>query len=300
MEELFFEERKEEGFLGERRFVLPTEVFSRYVENIIVRRMYLTDVGYYPKALHHYMERKEGIEEYIFLYCMEGEGVIWTRGKKYILKEREAFCIPRMQAHRYCANEKNPWSILWVHFKGEDTKYYPLEECRVVRFNSASATNRMIHLFHLLFRVLDGMYTLGNFIYISQIVSLIMAETYCRQKQDDALEQNRHVTDIVHYFYNNIGKMLTLDDISREFEVSKSYLNVIFLKYTQHAPIDFLIHLKMQEACKLLRSTNMYIYEIAEYVGYDDQYYFSRIFKKIVGMSPRDYKKKDSFCFEEK
>lgn len=293
-----WEDRKEDGFRGERMIVLPIEAFSEYVENPLVKRMYLTDVGFFPKASHHYMDRKDGIEEYIFLYCIEGEGTIWVNGKKYILHENEAFCIPRFQKHCYYSGKENPWSILWVHFKGEDTQYFPLDECRIIRFKSSYASNRMMFLFDLLFRVLDGNYTLGNFIYISQVLSVILSETYHREKKNDVVEQNRHVTNIVKYMYQNIGENLTLDRICKEFELSKSYVNAIFLKCTQHAPMDFFINLKMREACSMLRSSEMYVYEIAERLGYKDQYYFSRIFKKVVGMSPKEYKNNDFFYYK--
>ena len=59
--------------------------------------------------------------------------------------------------------------------------------------------------------------------------------------------------------YQHLNGNMTLEDVIREFQFSKSYLNAIFQKYTQHSPMDFYIHLKMKEAGKLLRSTNMYI-----------------------------------------
>lgn len=283
-------DKKTDGFKGERMIVLPTEVFQDYVKHPQVRRLYLTDVGYFPCAKHHYRERKDGIEEFIFIYCTEGSGIVNVNKKQYILHENEAICIPRFQGHSYYACEENPWSILWVHFKGEDTQYFPLEEYRIVQFDSSNSTNRMLFLFELLFSVLERNYTLGNFIYISQVLALILAETYDREKHNTTLEQNKYVTSVVRYMYKHLQENLTLEQIAEEFELSKSYLNIIFRKYTQHAPMDFYINLKMKEACKLFRSTNLYVYEVAQRLGYRDQYYFSRIFKKVVGISPKEYK----------
>lgn len=279
--------------------VLPTEVFQDYVKHPQVRRLYLTDVGFFPCAKHHYRERKDGIEEYIFMYCTEGSGIITVKKEQYKIHENEAFCIPRFQSHSYYACEDTPWSILWVHIKGEDTKYFPLDELRVVQFISKSSTNRMLFLFELLFSVLERNYNLGNFIYISQVLALILAETYDREKHNTVLEQNKYVTIIVRYMYKHLQENLTLEQISAEFELSKSYLNAIFQRYTQHAPMDFFINLKMKEACKLFQSTDLYIYEVAQKLGYNDQYYFSRIFKKVVGISPREYKNSDYFYYKE-
>ncbi|MEI2992368.1 MAG: hypothetical protein V8T85_12525 [Blautia faecicola] len=102
-------------------------------------------------------------------------------------------------------------------FRGEKmivlpTSFLPL----LINFNSQNATNRMQFLSELLFRVLESNYTLGNFIYISQVLEMILSETYYREKHNATLEQ---VVD--------------------EFEMSKSYLNAIFQKYSQHAPWIF-------------------------------------------------------------
>lgn len=76
---------KRDGFRGETMIVLPTESFLDYVEHPLVKRLYLTDVGFFPRAEHHFRERKDGIEEYIYMYCMEGSGTIEVDGEKYML-----------------------------------------------------------------------------------------------------------------------------------------------------------------------------------------------------------------------
>ena len=265
---------KAEGFRDETYLIVPTESFTEYMAHPLIRAAYLTDVGFFPRA------RK---------------GIIEVEGRKYHLGRSDAFCIPRHKRHRYYADEKEPWSILWVHFKGESISYYPVQECRVIHLSSRASDNRMMVLFKLLFRVLERNYTLGNFIYISQVLALILSEIYFREKMDESTTSDRHVTQVVRYMYQNLNKNLTLSDISREVELSKSYLNAIFKAQTGKSPVEFFIHLKMQEACKLLKSGQMYVYEAAAALGYEDQYYFSRIFKKVVGVSPRDYQNGDYF-----
>lgn len=287
--------KKREGFKGEQYIVLPTEEFKEYANHPQVRRMLVTDIGFFPKAEHHYRERKEGIEEYIFLYCTAGSGTVNIEGKEYAVGANEALCIPRYKRHYYYASQSDPWSILWMHFKGGDTAFFPLEECRVIRFETENASERMQSMFKLLFRAMEAHYTLGNFIYIAYVVGLILAETYFREKRNATQIQNRHVSNIIRYMYRNIAKNLTLNQLSKEFGLSKSYLNSIFQEYTNHAPLDFFIELKMKEACKMLRLSDVHIYEVAQKLGYKDQYYFSRIFKKVVGISPSGYKQSDYF-----
>ncbi|MGO5051699.1 helix-turn-helix domain-containing protein [Lachnospiraceae bacterium LCP25S3_G4] len=282
--------RKKDGFKDEQYISIPTESFINYSKHPLVQSLYLTDVGFFPHARYHFREREEGIEEYILLYCVEGEGRIKVGDKEYILHEQEAFCIPSNERHNYYASEENPWSIFWVHFKGDNTKHYPLGKKEIIQINSTHANNRIITLFDVLFRVLERNYTLGNYIYIAQVLGLILAEIYYREKVDEVSKQNKHVTAIVRYMYKNLERNLKLEDIEKELNLSKSYINATFKKYANRAPIDFFINLKMQEACKLLKSTDLYILEISQVLGYDDQYYFSRIFKKVIGVSPKEYR----------
>lgn len=286
---------KSDGFRDEKYMIVPTESFAEYMAHPLIRAAYLTDVGFFPKAKEHYREREDGANQYILIYCTEGKGIIEVEDQIYRLEKSDAFCIPRNVRHKYYADEKEPWSILWVHFKGDNTNYFPLEERKIVHINSRHSDNRMMVLFNLLFRVLERNYTIGNFIYISQVLSLILSEIYFREKVDESSVQDRHVTMVIRYMYQHLRENLTLEEISEEVQLSKSYLNAVFKAQTGKSPVEFFIHLKMQEACKLLKSTDYYIYEVSSGLGYTDQYYFSRIFKKVVGVSPRDYKNGDYF-----
>ncbi len=286
-------EKKMDGFKDEQYFIIPTESFENFAEHPLVKGLYLTDVGFFPKARNHYRERENGIEEYILIYCINGKGKIYVDNNEFQLKSHEAFCIPRRKRHRYYADKKDPWSIFWVHFKGENTAYYPLEDCQITGITSSHGEQRIVTLFDVLFRALERNYTQGNFIYISQVLSLILSEIYYREKVDEVSKQNRHMTAVIRYMYKNLNKNLTLTALAEEMQLSKSYLNAIFKKYAEKAPIDFFINLKMQEACKLFKSTDMLVAEVGRSLGYDDPYYFSRIFKKTIGVSPKEYRESD-------
>ncbi|WP_069998757.1 AraC family transcriptional regulator [Cellulosilyticum sp. I15G10I2] len=281
---------KQDGFKNEQYIIIPTESFAQHAEHPLIRGLFLTDVGYFPNAAYHYKERKEGTGENILIYCTEGKGVIEVKDKRYAIGMNEVFCIPSHSQHKYYASQEDPWSILWVHFKGENTNFFPIQEMQVIKMNSSHANNRMMFLFDLLFRVLERNYTLGNFIYLSQVLSLMLSEIYYREKVSETGKQNKYLTTVIRYMYNNVHQNISLDMIAEQLDLSKSYLNAIFKKYTQKSPIDFFISLKMQEACKLLKLKDMHVYEVSRQLGYEDQYYFSRIFKKVIGVSPKEYK----------
>ena len=156
----------------------------------------------------------------------------------------------------------------------------------------------MMFLFDLLFRALEGDYTLGNFIYLSQVLSLILGELYQRERKGGG-EGSRRVTDIVRYMVRHLGEPLTLEQLAQEFDLSKSGLDALFQKHTGRSPMDFFLRLKMKEACKMLRSTSLRVYEVAQRLGYQDPYYFSRIFRKVVGISPKEYQNSEYFHYQE-
>ena len=120
--------------------------------------------------------------------------------------------------------------------------------------NSTAADQRMMTLFRLVFRVLERNYSQGNFIYLSQVLSVILSEVYFREKTNESPAGRRIVTKAVHYMTEHLSGQLRLEQLCDMFRISGSYLNVIFREETGHAPLDFFLHLKMQEACRLLEA----------------------------------------------
>jgi YesN/AraC family two-component response regulator len=92
------------------------------------------------------------------------------------------------------------------------------------------------------------------------------------------------------YMKSNIDKKLTADDIATHIQYSPSHFTARFKQKTGMAPIDYFIKLKIQYACQLLSQNGIKIKEVAGKIGYDDPYYFSRLFKKVTGKSPKHYR----------
>lgn len=99
------------------------------------------------------------------------------------------------------------------------------------------------------------------------------------------------VKRIVSYIEEHYAETPSLDDLSREAAVSRNYLSSLFKKETGENVWDFLSRTRIRNACRLLESGKYRSYEVAEKVGYDNQAYFSRVFKKVMGVSPSAYRK---------
>jgi len=103
--------------------------------------------------------------------------------------------------------------------------------------------------------------------------------------------ENALVDSIKEYLQNNIYSTLTLEDICRQFSMSKSYICQLFKNETGTSVIDSYIGLKIKEAKFLIREGNLNFTQIAEKLGYTSLHHFTRIFKTKEKMSPSLYEK---------
>ncbi|WP_433921916.1 AraC family transcriptional regulator [Paenibacillus taichungensis] len=99
------------------------------------------------------------------------------------------------------------------------------------------------------------------------------------------------VTLTLEYMLKNYAKPHTLDSLAIVMQRSPGHLSNCFKQVLNRGPIDCLIRLRMQKACKLLVETKLPLRIIASSIGYQDAYYFSNAFKKYMGVSPQKYRK---------
>jgi transcriptional regulator GlxA family with amidase domain len=95
---------------------------------------------------------------------------------------------------------------------------------------------------------------------------------------------------VIEYMQDNLNTPLRLDDFAREAGLSVSHFSEIFRAQTGQSPMAYFIHLRMRLACRLLDLSSKPIKAVAIETGYRDPYYFSRVFKKSMGISPEKYR----------
>ncbi|HYH56823.1 MAG TPA: AraC family transcriptional regulator, partial [Anseongella sp.] len=96
----------------------------------------------------------------------------------------------------------------------------------------------------------------------------------------------------IRFLKQHISQSLTLKEIADHVHLSVSHFSGLFQKKTGFSPIEYFNHLKMQKACQLLHFTDLRIYEVAARTGIGDPYYFSRVFKENMGVSPKEYRQR--------
>jgi AraC-like DNA-binding protein len=90
-----------------------------------------------------------------------------------------------------------------------------------------------------------------------------------------------------------INTVLELNELAAFAKLSVSHFSAIFSQKTGYSPIEYFNHLKIQKACQYLLLSKIPIKDIATNLGIDDPYYFSRMFSKLMGISPNDYRKRN-------
>lgn len=99
---------------------------------------------------------------------------------------------------------------------------------------------------------------------------------------------------LLEYLNNEYHRKMTSQAIEQKFEANYAYLNRVFQRMTGYTIVNYLNHVRMKKASELIENTSINFAEIGYLVGIDDPYYFSKLFKKIMGLSPTQYCKTKS------
>lgn len=101
---------------------------------------------------------------------------------------------------------------------------------------------------------------------------------------------NQLVNDMIHYLQEHIYQELSVSDLCRRFCYSKTQLSKVFKEATGSTIMDYYTRLKIKEAKDMIREGNLNFSQIAVQLSFDNPQYFSRTFKRIAGMTPKEYK----------
>lgn len=289
--------KKKEGFNGQKAIVLPRSILVKTcISNPLMAGLYITDIGFYPKAKFHYRERDLGIDQYILIYCTDGKGEVRIEDTAYAIKAGNFIIIPADKSHAYTSDQNNPWTIYWAHFKGNLVKSLIrllLKRQKsykgLIQFNESR-----IKLFDEIYLNLERGYSNDNLCYVNISFNHFLSSFIFDEKFNYSSKKTmvNHIDISIEFMQKNLHTTFKLEDIAKSINLSPSHFSALFKDQTGFAPIKYFNHIKIQKACQYLQFTDLRIKEIALRLGIEDQYYFSRMFSKIMGVSPQDYKVK--------
>ena len=138
----------------------------------------------------------------------------------------------------------------------------------------------------------DGYRSIYRQTNILQVIDwlLILRDGLCKKmKERKSSYKNHIIMNVQKYINSHIEEKLTLNDIAFVFGISPNYLSALFKKNSELGFTDYVNTAKIKRAKELLKDSNLKVYEVADQLSFESAFYFSKVFKKIEGISPREY-----------
>lgn len=274
------------------RFLTPAFMVEKLARHPLTKDCYPTAMGYYPEAAGHAMQRDRH-DDNLLMYCISGRGHLRTQGWQGAVEAGQVLLLPQGLSHAYEADTKAPWTLFWVHFQGASTRvflqYLGYREGRPVV--EAGVSPLLIGGFTSMMEVRRTGYSTRAFINAAnQLRHLVTQMSLEISVQQGRMQGGFELASIHAYMMENLEQTVSLDALAALANMSKYHFSSRYKALTGYSPIKHFLNMKMEHACNLLDSTDLGVGAIAAKLGYEDSLYFSRLFRKTIGLSPRSYR----------
>lgn len=275
---------------GSSRVVLPAELTQQLAQHPLSRDLYPIAFGHYVQAKGHHITRPHHTD-YLLIFCHEGAGDVVTASYHGRLQTGDLLLLPRGIAHTYQADTQQPWSIYWCHFNGAAAPalmdFLGLQPQQLTL--SLQRWQALLPDVTALLNLQQHRLTLANMLQAAALLRKICVQLPLLTKQSKAASAF-DPAQLLRFLTDNLHRSLSLADMAAVTGLSTYHFSKKFRAHTGTSPTKFFNELKVQHACRLLDNTTLSIRHIAQAVGIDDAYYFSRLFKKTMGVAPQLYR----------
>lgn len=271
------------------RFITPPRLRRYLARHSLTSGCYPQALGFYPQALGHHMQRLQP-EDHLLIYCRSGQGWLDIGDGRLAVNGGDLLILPKGVAHAYGAQVSRPWTIYWVHFDGERVADYlkPLGRGPVLH---VGVQPRLLAEFDALLGLRKQGLSVPHFIHAAHQLQALLTWLAILPARTTLKSGRVLDVDAVHAVMRaHLHDSLNLDELAAQFKLSRFHFAKTYRALTGQAPIQDFIQLKMAHACRLLDEGSQSIRQVAEQLGYEDVYYFSRLFRKVVGMAPSHYR----------
>jgi AraC-like DNA-binding protein len=285
--------QKRQGFKGERILELTLEHFEENNSSISQIASF-SKIGFFPEAKYHDQKSVNGDEYLSLIYCINGGGEATILDKSYNIRTGDFFFVPTRTPYHYKTDENKPWSIYWFNFKGSIAEQ--LLKLFYQQNNSYKAylayNEERIQLFDIIYKSLKRGYSKENLQILNIALIHFLSSSVFNLKQKNKTRDKTQdiINNSIEFMKKNYDTHISLEKLAQQANISVPHYSSIFKKKTSVSPIDYFNQIKIQKACQFLKHTDILIKEVAFKVGLEDAQYFSRIFSKIKGVSPKKYR----------
>ena len=226
--------------------------------------------------------------EHCYQYVISGEGYLWVDGKEYTVKKGDVFYLPKSRTHKYTVNPDNPMIKIFFCFQGSLAQKI-LDEYQVddiIKCENLDLYEDFREIFNISYNRKMGLQAINDM--SAQVFLRIVQKISCHEKV--FAKGRREVYLLKEYLEANLTKSITLQDMANHICLSKSQTIRIFKEHFGVSPYEFFVDNKMAYAADLLKNSEKPIKQIAFELGFEDENYFSRVFKQKFNLSPRMYR----------
>ncbi len=229
---------------------------------------------------------------YVIHYILSGKGIFSIDGKTYELESGSGFLIPPGELAFYQADEKEPWTYIWVGFSGNKAQkhiydiglsgHVPIFHSKEQEGLYACVRDMMEH------NTYGGANELRRVGQLYVFLSMLTKENAVEREVE---KDNQYVKRAIEFIQSNYHIPIKVMDIADYVCLNRSYLYRLFLETTKMSPHLFLSRYRITKAAELLLTSSLSIESICYSVGYKDPFVFTKAFKEMLGMSPTTYRK---------
>ena len=232
------------------------------------------------------------VRDHYLIHCVtSGKGVFSFGGSDYRLAGGDGFLLTPGVIASYAADNESPWQYCWIGFNGTDAKRLVeltglSYENPIFHFTGTALPDRLEQICHL------SCATHSNEARVQAGLLLFLADlmdSFGSSSSSHHASGYEYVQKAARYIEYNYSRSIDVKDIAASAGISRSHLYRVFMSNVGQSPIDYLTSYRISEACFLLKNSQLSIAEIAVSVGFFDQFYFSRVFKKSKGVPPSKY-----------
>jgi len=269
--------------------------------------MYLTVAGFaqippslvYPPRVHpsgYFFTWEKGrvLQEYQLNYITEGSGIFETSEGQFQVVPGSMLILRPGMWHRYKPDQNTGWNEHYIGFNGDFcTNLFQegfFQVSKPVLF--VGFQEGLLKLFFEIIQQVKDEKTGHQQVSSANIILMLSKILSVVRNQEFAGKSiERKIRKACLYFRENLNTSVNIEKLSADMNVGYSYFRQMFRKYTGISPSQYHLSLRIQKARDLLVSTDLSFKEIANDLGFESYFYFSRIFKDKMGKSPMEFRK---------
>ncbi|MBQ8208448.1 MAG: helix-turn-helix transcriptional regulator [Clostridia bacterium] len=244
-------------------------------------------------ALRQHESRREKLESYLFFSVEDGSGRLIYKGAEYPLKKGGCVFINCKDAYAHETSE-DLWRLKWVHFNG--AQMAEIYEKYKERGGKPAFAPENISAFHRVWSKLFTAASSSDHIRdmrinegLNELLTLLMEESW-HSDDENKSQKRKDLVAVKDWLEEHYAEKISLDDLAERFYINKYYLTRIFKEQYGASINRYLLEVRITHAKKALRFTDETIEQIGYKCGLGAPYYFCRMFKKVEGMPPSEFR----------